>query len=154
MLYNSILILTTEKTGGLFDFDGTLPVIVLQFLILMFILNFLLYTPLLDVIDERNIYIKKNLKVATSIIMDAEKLSNKYENKISKIQKDLQLNTIVFQKLYQKIINSELENSQFTLNNFIETTLEYFITKKKELLINLDGEIDSFSAQIISKILT
>ena len=39
--YNSILIIGTEKTGGLFDFDGTLPVIAIQFVLFMFILNFI-----------------------------------------------------------------------------------------------------------------
>ena len=75
--YNSILIIGTEKTGGLFDFDGTLPIIVIQFVLFMFILNFILYTPLLDTIDERNIYIKTSLEEATNVLAKSNQLNTK-----------------------------------------------------------------------------
>ncbi|CAM9614719.1 unnamed protein product, partial [Scytosiphon promiscuus] len=89
--YNSILIIGTEKTGGLFDFDGTLPVIALQFVIFMFVLNFILYTPLLDTIDERNLYISKSLSEATSILTKSNELNLKYEKKTSKARKAVAL---------------------------------------------------------------
>ena len=59
MMDTSILFLATEKEGGLFDLDGTLPLIAIQFLALMFLLNLILYTPLLNVINDRNQYINK-----------------------------------------------------------------------------------------------
>ena len=39
------------SAGGLFDFGGTLPALALQFLVLMVVLNFILYMPLLNVIN-------------------------------------------------------------------------------------------------------
>ena len=42
MTEHFILFLATEKTGGLFDLDGTLPLIAIQFLALMFLLNLIL----------------------------------------------------------------------------------------------------------------
>ena len=37
--------------GGLFDINATLPLVALQFVLLMVILNILLYSPLLTIID-------------------------------------------------------------------------------------------------------
>ena len=107
--YNSIFILVTEKTGGLFDFDGTLPVIGLQFIFFMFILNFILYNPLLDTIDERNTYIKKSLDEATNVLTNANQLNVKYENKASKARKAAKLD---WTGKYQRNINKAPTRAQ------------------------------------------
>ena len=60
MLNLSILISEVSGPGGLFDINATLPIIAIQFLLLMIILNILLYSPLLKIIDERNKYILNN----------------------------------------------------------------------------------------------
>jgi len=48
MINISLLLLNNveEKAGGLFDFDGTLPLTIFQFLGLIFILERVLYKPL------------------------------------------------------------------------------------------------------------
>ena len=51
---------STMGAGGLFDFNATLPFLAIQFLILMFVLNTILYNPLLSVINDRNEY--KNIE--------------------------------------------------------------------------------------------
>ena len=43
----TFLTLAAEDAGGLFDFGPTLPLIVIQFLALLFILNIILYNPLI-----------------------------------------------------------------------------------------------------------
>ena len=63
MINLSILISSSAVSGpgGLFDFDATLPLVAIQFLLLMVILNIILYNPLLTVIEERKEYILTNL---------------------------------------------------------------------------------------------
>ena len=51
----------SEKRGGLFDFNATLPLMALQILLLMVVLNLVFYTPVAKVLDERDEYIRKNL---------------------------------------------------------------------------------------------
>jgi len=55
MVNLSILISSSEVSGpgGLFDFNATLPLVAIQFILLMLILNTILYSPLLTVIEER-----------------------------------------------------------------------------------------------------
>jgi len=52
MVNTPLLICNSEISGpgGLFDIDATLPLVAIQFLLLMVILNILLYSPLLSII--------------------------------------------------------------------------------------------------------
>ena len=68
------LSLTTGAGGVLFDFGATLPLVAIQFLILMFILNTILYNPLLTVINERNEYVVSNLTKSDKLIAEQKKL--------------------------------------------------------------------------------
>nr|YP_010156487.1 ATP synthase CF0 B' subunit subunit II [Laminaria rodriguezii]QQY85122.1 ATP synthase CF0 B' subunit subunit II [Laminaria rodriguezii] len=152
--YNSILIIGTEKTGGLFDFDGTLPIIALQFVLFMFILNFILYTPLLDTIDERNLYIKKSLDEATSVLTKSNQLNVKYETKTSKARKAAKLDLLTYQKLYKDILEEKMKSSQLFIDKFLIETTENFENNKDRILTSFDNEIDSLSSQIMAKLLT
>ena len=74
MNHLSILI-AVEGPGGLFDINATLPLVIIQFLLIMVILNVILYSPLLQVITERNQYILNNLSKASEILADSNKLT-------------------------------------------------------------------------------
>ena len=70
MVNLSILISSSEVSGpgGLFDINATLPLVAIQFILLMVILNVILYSPLLTVIEERKEYILNNLAKASEIL--------------------------------------------------------------------------------------
>lgn len=151
--YNFNFFVGTEKIGGLFDFDGTLPAIALEFLVFMFILNFILYTPLLDNIDERNIYIKNSLKEASSILKKSNELNIKYEKQISKARKIAKLDLVLYQKLYKEILEEKMKSSQIYINKFLLETTKNFEENKENVLVSFETEIESLSGQIMSKIL-
>ena len=154
MTFNSPLVtLAIEKSGGLFDFDGTLPTIALEFILFMISLNIILYTPLLETIDERNIYIKKSLKNASSILAKSNKLNTQYEEETAKVRNAAKLDIITYQKLYKDILENKMKSSQIYIDKFINETTISFDTNKESILISLDNEIDSISNEIISKVL-
>nr|YP_011007069.1 ATP synthase CF0, subunit B' [Phaeostrophion irregulare]WAM64356.1 ATP synthase CF0, subunit B' [Phaeostrophion irregulare] len=150
---NYVLLIGTEKTGGLFDFDGTLPTIAIQFLIFMFILNFILYTPLLDTIDERNLYMKTSLAEASSILKKSNEINVKYEKKASKARNAAKLDLIIYQKLYKDILEEKMRSLQTSIDQFLFQTTENFEDNKENILASFENEIESLSNQIMSKIL-
>merc|ERR1712174_118500 len=89
----SLLICSSETSGpgGLFDIDATLPLVAIQFVLLMVILNILLYNPLLTVIAERNEYILNNLNKASETLSKSNELTTQYEEELSNIRKEAQL---------------------------------------------------------------
>ena len=55
----------TEGAGGLFDFNATLPLMAIQFIILSVVLTFVFYKPVSKVIAKREEYISDNLTIAS-----------------------------------------------------------------------------------------
>jgi len=92
MVNLSILISdSVEGPGGLFDIGATLPLVALQFVLLAFVLNSLLYTPLLTIISERNDSIVNNLANASQTLTKANELTTQYEQELSSVRKEAQL---------------------------------------------------------------
>jgi len=78
MINQIYILLAEESAGGLFDFGATLPFIVIQFLLLMFILNLILYRPLIKLVNQRNEYVLDNLNKASEKLIEANELVVNY----------------------------------------------------------------------------
>jgi F-type H+-transporting ATPase subunit b len=151
-----IFILLAEETqkGVLFDIGATLPLVAIQFLMLMFILNILLYNPLLTLINERNEYVLDNLNKASEMTLAAKELNVKYESELVITKKEAKLEITELQKIQQEKFNNELKLSQKHIETLIQTVLESFNAKKSSTLNNLENEIKILSNQMLNKLLT
>jgi len=88
MNQQAFIFLTDESSrGGLFDIGATLPLVAVQFLFLMFILNILLYNPILTVVDERNEYVLDNLSKTSEMLLAATELTLQYEKELISTKK-------------------------------------------------------------------
>jgi F-type H+-transporting ATPase subunit b len=152
-MYNLTLILATEKIGGLFDLDGTLPLMAIQFLALMFLLNVLTYTPLLALITERQKYITENLDKSVALLEQSTVFITKYENELDKIRKEAQVEISTLQNLYKNILETELRSSQKVIDEFLIKVFNSFHLKNDKILFSLENEIESLSRRIILKLL-
>jgi F-type H+-transporting ATPase subunit b len=150
-----IFILLAEETekGVLFDIGATLPLVAIQFLMLMFILNILLYNPLLTLVNERNEYVLDNLNKASEMTLAAKELNIKYESELIITKKEAKLEITELQKLQQEKFNTELKISQKNIESLIQTVLENFNNKKFITLNNLENEIKILSNQMLNKLL-
>jgi F-type H+-transporting ATPase subunit b len=154
MSLSLILFLTLEKSGGLFDFDGTLPVIGIQFLVFMLLLNTILYTPLLNVINERNQYINKNLAQASNILTQANKLTKQYEDQLLKARKKAQFEIASVQKMHKTILEEEIKSSQKIFDSYLIKILNNLKVEKSRVLTSLEKEINSLTNEIMVRIVT
>jgi F-type H+-transporting ATPase subunit b len=100
MINLSILISSSEISGpgGLFDINATLPLVAIQFVLLAVILNIILFSPLLTIIEERKEYILTNLGKASEILAEANKLTTEYEQELASVRKEAQLEITNSQK--------------------------------------------------------
>jgi len=148
------LILAADEKGGLFDFGITLPLVAIQFLVLMFILNIILYNPLIKAIDERNEFILDNLAKASTMLIEANALTAEYEETLLKTRKAAQIDITQSQKIHNEILELELNVSQKYIDDLLERILDEFAIKKDKVLNVLENEIDTLSNQILTKIFT
>jgi len=154
MINFSILISSSEVSGpgGLFDINATLPLVAIQFLLLMVILNVLLYNPLLTVIEERKEYILTNLSEASKILAEANKLTTQYEQELEDVRKQAQLEITKSQKIHKEILEVEVNISQKYIDNLLDTITKDLFAKKEIALNNLDEIVQSLLADIETKL--
>jgi len=149
MINFSILI---SRPGGLFDIDATLPLVAIQFLLLMVILNIILYNPLLTVIEERKEYILTNLSKASEILAEANNLTTQYEQELDSVRKEAQLEITNSQKIHKEILEVELNISQKYIDNLLDTITKDLLTKKDIALNSLDEIVTSLCSNIETRL--
>jgi len=154
MINLSILISSSEVSGpgGLFDIDATLPLVAIQFLLLMVILNVILYNPLLTIIEERKEYILTNLSKASEILTEANKLTTQYEQELDSVRKEAQLEITNSQKIHKEILETELNISQKYIDNLLDTIAKELLTKKDIAINSLEEIVQSLCVNIETRL--
>jgi len=152
MIDQLFLILSSEEKGGLFDFGITLPLVAIEFLALMFVLNIILYNPLIQAINDRNEYILDNLAKASDMLIEANNSTTEYEAALAKTRKEASLDVTQSQKIHNEILELELNVSQKYIDDLLDRIINEFSTKKDKILTVLEGEIDALSSQILNKL--
>lgn len=150
MINFSILISNSEVSGpgGLFDINATLPLVAIQFVLLVVVLNIILYNPLLTIIEERKEYILTNLGKASEILAEANALTTKYEKELASVRKEAQLEITNSQKIHKEILETELNISQKYIDNLLDTIQKDLLAKKNIALNSLDDIVQSLCADI------
>ena len=154
MINISILISSSEVIGpgGLFDFNATLPLVAVQFIILMVLLNIILYSPLLTVIEERKEYILANLSKASKLLAEASKLALEYEQELDNVRKEAQLEITNSQKIHKEILEIELNISQKYIDNLLDTIQKDLLAKKHIALNSLNMIVQSLCNDIEARL--
>jgi len=154
MINISLLISSSEISGpgGLFDINATLPLVAVQFVLLMIILNILLYSPLLAIITERNEYILHNLAKASETLAKANKLTAQYEQELNSVRKEAQLEITNSQKIHKEILEIELNVSQKYIDNLLDSIIKDLFDKKNTALNSLDTIVQSLCVEIETRL--
>ena len=154
MINLSILISSSEVSGpgGLFDINATLPLVAIQFILLTIILNIILYNPLLTIIEERKEYILTNLSKASKILAEANTLAEQYEQELTSVRKEAQLEITNSQKIHKEILETELKTSQKSIDNLLDTITKDLLAKKDIALNSLDEIVKSLCVDIETRL--
>jgi F-type H+-transporting ATPase subunit b len=154
MINLSILISSSEVSGpgGLFDFNATLPLVAIQFVLLTVLLNIILYNPLLTIIEERKEYILTNLGKASELLAEANKLTAQYEQELANVRKEAQLEITNSQKIHKEILEIELNISQKYIDNLLDNIQKDLLAKKNLALNSLDDIVQSLCVDIETRL--
>ena len=144
---------TAAKEGGLFDFDATLPLMGLEFLILVVVLNAVFYKPLNKAIDDRDDYIRNNLLEARERLAKAERLTKQYEQELAETRRKSQATIAAAQADAQKITAQKMAQAQAEAQSQREQALKEIEQQKAEALASLEHQVDALSSQILEKLL-
>jgi F-type H+-transporting ATPase subunit b len=137
------------SAGGLFDFGATLPLMAIQFLILMVVLDNLLYSPLLTIINERNEFVQINLKKATELVEKADKITMEAEAEVS-TAKEVSRRSI---SEYTKEAKKRFESDTKYINDRFEDAILATITEQRSKQIADIKTLRSENEEKISKLI-
>lgn len=147
-----LIVLAAEERGGLFDFGATLPLVAAQFLILMFLLNLILYTPLLTLINKRNEYVIQNLSKASEMLSEANDLTAEYEKELAITKKQAQQDLVESKNAQKVIFANELILTQKSLEVLVQKVLLSFDEKKSAIIQTLTNDVNTLSSAIYNEL--
>lgn len=137
----------------MFDFDATLPVMALQFLLLAALLNVIFYKPLTKVLDERDNYIRTNNLEARERIAKAERLTKEYQQQLAEARRQSQKVVADAQADAQKIAAEKVAAAQKEAQAQREQAAREIEQQKQEAMASLQQQVDALSRQILEKLL-
>ena len=141
------------EKGKLFEFDATLPLMAIQFVVLVAVLNSLFYTPLGKVLDDRDELIRGGLGDAKARLTEAEELTTKYEQELAKTRREAQTVVATAKAEAQKIAAVQLAEVQQAAQVQREQAQQEIDAQKQSAFVALEPQVEALSHQILTKLL-
>ena len=143
----------TEGAGGLFDFNATLPLMAIQFVLLTVVLTFLFYKPVSKVIDERETYINGNLRQASEKLVKADELYKQYDEQLKTARVNAQTIIAKSEKDAKDAVALEIGQARTDAAKLIAQTNKELEAQKSLALEKLETQVDELSQLIKEKLL-
>ena len=137
----------------MFDFDATLPLMAIQFLLLTALLNAVLYKPLMKVLDEREDYLRSGDTGSKDKLAKAESIVQEYEKQIAEARRESQNLIQKAQAEAKEITATKVAAAQQEVQSQREAATQEIEQQKATALATLEQQVDSLSRQILEKIL-
>jgi len=143
----------SEGAGGLFDFNATLPLMALQFVLLTVVLTFVFYKPISNVLEERETLINTNLSSASEKLLKADELCKQYEEQLKEAKTSAQSVIATAESEAKEIVGQEIAQARKDAASLIYRTNLELEAQKKLALQQLETQIDELSQLIKEKLL-
>ena len=142
-----------EGAGGLFDFNATLPLMAIQFVLLTVVLTFLFYKPVSKVLDDRESYISGNLSQASEKLLTADDLYKQYDEQLKSARASAQSVVGQAEKEAKESVALEIAKSRSDAAKLIDQTNRELEAQKSLALEKLETQVDELSQLIKEKLL-
>ena len=147
------LLAMTEGAGGLFDFNATLPLMAIQFVLLMVVLTFIFYKPVSKVLEDREEYISGNLTQASDKLIKADELYSQYDEQLKTAKVNAQAIIAKAEKEAKDSVALEIGEARADAAKLIERTNKELEAQKSTALEQLETQVDDLSQLIKEKLL-
>ena len=147
------ILAVAEGAGGLFDFNATLPLMAIQFILLTVVLTFIFYKPVAKVLEERETSISKNLADASEKLLKADELYKQYDEQLKTARTNAQSVIAKSEQEAKEIVASEINQARQDAANLIQQTNKELEAQKSLALEQLETQVDELSQLIKEKLL-
>jgi len=147
------IITVAEGAGGLFDFNATLPLMAIQFILLTITLTFVFYKPVAKMLEERETSINTNLTNASEKLIKADELYKQYDEQLKTARSNAQSIIAESEKEAKEIVAAEIGQARQDAANLIQQTNKELEAQKSLALEKLETQVDELSQLIKEKLL-
>lgn len=130
----------------------TIIIQILNFLVLIYVLNKMIYKPLIKLMKDRKEYITNNINDAEGKLKDAESLKQEYSNKLDEIEKyriekikEIDLENIKYKEKQFTLIKEEIDREKTKFLNHLENEKSLIL---ENIVKNIFLNVNSFLKEI------
>jgi len=137
----------------MFDFDATLPLMAVQFILLVVILNAIFFKPLTKVIEDRANLIRSSQTGAKEGLEQINAITQQYEKELAESRRQYQSVIAQAQAEAQKLASEQIATAQAEAVAQREKVTQELAAEKASALATLEQQVDSLSREILDKLL-
>ena len=159
LAFNAVMVLPAlaeevekEPKGKIFDFNLTLPIIAVQFLLLMVALDNIWFKPVARVMDARDEDIRKKLMGVRDNSGEIKKLQEEAEAILKTARLETTEALAKTKKETAAMLDAKLQESRNRLEEELTQSLANLEEQKEETLRSLDKQVQTLSEEILSKV--
>nr|POE84032.1 atp synthase subunit b', chloroplastic [Quercus suber] len=139
------------EKAALFDFNLTLPIIVVEFLFLMVALDKIYYTPVGKFMDERDAAIRAKLNDVKDTSGDVKQLEEQAAAVMKAARAEIAAALSKMKKETQEEVEQKLAEGRKKVEAELQEALASLELQKEETLKALDSQIAALSQEIVKK---
>jgi F-type H+-transporting ATPase subunit b len=137
----------------MFDFDATLPMMAVQFLILVALLNAVFFKPLTKVLEERSELIRQSQLGAKEGLEKVQAITQQYEKELADSRRQYQRILDEAKAEAQKLADEQIAAAQAEAIAQREQAQRELDQQKAAALASLEQQVDALSREIVDKLL-
>ena len=154
-LFSTVLVAAeaVEHKGGLFDINATLPIMAVQFVVFVALLNVVFFKPLTKAIDDRDDYVREQIIGSKERLEKAELIVKEYEQELAAARKATQNVLATAQSGANKIRKERIDEAIAEAQAKVAAAKAEIDKQKQDATASLDAEVESLSRQVLEKLL-
>ena len=137
----------------MFDFDATLPLMAIQFVLLTAIMNALFFKPMAKIVEGREGFIRSSKKDSSERLEKAKAVAEQYEKELADTRREAQSILSSAQAEAKKLADEQIAAAQQQVQAELMKILQELDAQKKSAMGQLSGDADRLSQQILEKLL-
>jgi len=147
------LLAMSEGAGGLFDFNATLPLMAIMFVLLTVVLTYVFYKPVGQLLESRKTLISGNLAAASERLLKADKLHQQYSEQLKDARKNAQDIILEAEKGAHETVAEELGHARKDIAAENASKIKKIEEQEDSIANELETKSDEIVGLIILKII-
>ena len=137
----------------MFDFDATLPLMAIQFVLLTAIMNALFFKPMAKIVEGREGFIRSSKRESKERLEKAKALAAQYEQELADTRREAQSTLEAAQAEAKKIADEQIAAAQQQVQSEVMQVLKELDAQKDAAMGQLSSDAERLSQQILEKLL-